>query len=260
MRELTSAAQVRAACGDDDLMVWLAQDLGTPGGASSGPSGGAAGRVRAWSLGRALVVASPGVSRRDRLGLYGPAAEVCPLVEHALAVCGPHYRPLGEPELVTDVVRKVDALDGPVGFSWMSLARPAAFASASVEGVEWLPASADDEVAALLAVHAPDSYAVPGGSGVHRWAGIREQGRLVAVAADAWSAPSVGLLAGVATDASMRGRGLAGRVCGWMAARLAEEYGRAALMVDDRNAAALRVYERIGFVRRRVAAAWVPGT
>ncbi|NUT43919.1 MAG: GNAT family N-acetyltransferase, partial [Thermoactinospora sp.] len=236
MRELTSAAQVRAACGDDDLMVWLAQDLGAP---SSG--------VRAWSLGRALVVAAPDVARRDRLGLYGPAADVCPLVEHALAVGGPQYRPLGEVELVADVVRKVDALDGPAGFSWMSLARPAA--PVPGEGAGWLPASADEEVAALLTVHAPDSYAVPGGSGVRRWAGIREQGRLVAVAADAWSAPSVGLLAGVATDASVRGRGLAGRLCGWVAARLAEEYGRAALMVDDGNAAALRVYERIGFVR-----------
>ncbi|MER7433016.1 GNAT family N-acetyltransferase, partial [Nonomuraea rubra] len=82
-------------------------------------------------------------------------------------------------------------------------------------------------------------------------------GVLAAVAAEAWPAPSVGLVAGVATRASLRGRGLAGLVCRWVSRELVAARGRAALMVDDGNAAAIRVYERIGYRRRRVLAAYV---
>jgi predicted GNAT family acetyltransferase len=91
-------------------------------------------------------------------------------------------------------------------------------------------------------------------AGVSRWAGSRVDGVLAAVAADAWSAPSVGLLAGVATGARFRGRGLAERLCAWVSGELVAARGRAALMVDDENAAAIGVYERIGYVRRRVMA------
>lgn len=114
-------------------------------------------------------------------------------------------------------------------------------------------------MAALLAEFAPESYAVPGIAGVSRWAGLRVGGRLAAVAADAWSAPTVGLLAGVATAGPFRGRGLAERVCRWVSAELVAAYGRAALMVDDWNVAALGVYERIGYRRMRVAAARMSG-
>ncbi|WP_205315184.1 hypothetical protein, partial [Nonomuraea lactucae] len=79
--------------------------------------------------------------------------------------------------------------------------------------------------AVLLAEHAPRSYAVPGAAGVTRWAGTRIGGRLAAVAADAWSAPSVGFLAGVATAAPFRGRGLAERVCRWVSRELVAAHG-----------------------------------
>lgn len=118
--------------------------------------------------------------------------------------------------------------------------------------VGWLDADEEDEVAALLARHAPGSYAVPGAVGVRRWAGARVGGRPVAVAADAWSAPSVGLLAGVATAARWRGQGLAERVCRWMSRELVAEHGRAALMVDDDNATAIALYQRLGYRRRLV--------
>ncbi|MEU8249712.1 GNAT family N-acetyltransferase [Nonomuraea sp. NPDC048916] len=123
--------------------------------------------------------------------------------------------------------------------------------------VGWLVPEDDAEVAALLAEAAPGSYAVPGGAGVRRWAGLRVEGRLAAVAADAWSAPSVGLLAGVATAAPFRGRGLAERVCRWVSGELVAAHGRVALMVDDDNPAAIGVYERIGYRRVRVLAARV---
>ncbi|MEV0238181.1 GNAT family N-acetyltransferase [Nonomuraea sp. NPDC050786] len=250
VRELTDAGQVRVACGDDDLLVWAAQGL----------RGGA----RAWALGDAVVAAAPGASRRDRLAVWGGVSCAVELVGYALAELGPSYRPFGERELVGEVTAKLDGLERAGTFSWMSL--PAlegpvlegpVLEGPVPDGVGWLEPAADAEVAALLAADAPDSYAVPGLAGVSRWAGVRVEGELAAVAADAWSAPTVGLLAGVATRARFRGRGLAGRVCRWVSRELLAGYGRAALMVDDDNAAAIAVYERIGYRRRRVLAARV---
>ncbi|MEU4330671.1 GNAT family N-acetyltransferase [Nonomuraea dietziae] len=239
--ELTSLEQVADACGDDDLVVWAAQDL----------RGGA----RAWAVressGEAVVAAGPGVSLRDRLAVWGAPAQAATLVRHALAEVGPGFRPLGEAELMRRVVAEVEPLRWVAGFSWMSLDHVPV---GPADGVSWLEGSFDEEISKLLAVHAPDSYAAPGRPGVTRWAGLRVEGRLAVVAADAWSAPSVGFLAGVATDAAHRGRGLAARVCRWLSGRLVAAHGRAALMVDDHNAAALAVYERLGYRRLPVAA------
>ncbi|TMR05442.1 hypothetical protein ETD86_53230 [Nonomuraea turkmeniaca] len=57
LHELRTEEQVRAACGDDDLVMWVAQGL----------RGGA----RAWALGDAVVAGCPAVSRRDRLAVWG---------------------------------------------------------------------------------------------------------------------------------------------------------------------------------------------
>ncbi|KAB8189065.1 GNAT family N-acetyltransferase [Nonomuraea phyllanthi] len=249
IRELLDPAEVAAACGDDDLLVWVAQGL----------RGGA----RAWTLetgrGSAVVAAAPGVSRRDRLGMWGDAACAVPLVRHVLAEMGPSYRPFGERELVREVAARLPGVRPAGRFSWMSLSGAAQErAPAAVAGeVGWLAKDADAQVAALLAAEAPDSYAVPGLPGVSRWAGANVAGELAAVAAEAWSAPTVGLLAGVATRARFRGRGLAERVCRWVTGELLAAYGRAALMVDDENAAAITVYERIGYRRRLVMASHV---
>jgi ribosomal protein S18 acetylase RimI-like enzyme len=244
IRELSDLGEVRAACGDDDLLVWAAQEL----------TGGA----RAWALGEAVVAAAPGVSRRDRLAVWGDPSRAVELVRHALAELGPTFRPFGETGLVREVVGALDGVRERAQFSWMSLPDvPRHVPRVAPDGVGWLGPEADAEVAALLAGAAPASYAVPGAAGVRRWAGVRAGGELAAVAADAWSAPSVGLLAGVATAAPFRGRGLAERVCGWVSAQLVARHGRAALMVDDANVAAIKVYERIGYRRRRVLAAHV---
>lgn len=245
IRELRSEAELRAACGDDDLVMWTAQGL----------TGGA----RAWALGDAVVAAARQVARNDRMAVWGDASCAVDLVRHARQELGPHFRPFGERGLMQEVTAKLDGEVLSSGtFSWMSL--PAGALSgglsggAPADGVGWLE-GADAEVAALLAADAPGSYAKPGEPGVRRWAGVRDGGVLVAVAADAWPAPTVGLLAGVATRAAHRGRGLAERVCRWVSAELVATYGRAALMVDDANAAALTVYERIGYRRLPVMAA-----
>lgn len=246
IRELRSDGELRAACGDDDLVVWAAQGL----------RGGA----RAWALGDAVVSACPGVSRRDRLGVWGGTSCAVELVRHALGELGATYRPFGEVELVREVTAKLDGVEESGRFSWMSLDRRHLDGGGLDDGeAGWLDRGAEDEVAALLAAGAPHSYAVPGVDGVSRWAGVRVDGVLAAVAADAWSAPSVGLLAGVATEARFRGRGLAGRVCRWVSRELVAAHGRAALMVDDTNAAAIGLYERIGYRRLRVLASHVAG-
>ncbi|MEV5322926.1 GNAT family N-acetyltransferase [Nonomuraea sp. N2-4H] len=242
---LRSEAELRAACGDADLVMWTGQGL--------------RGRARAWALGDAVVAACPGISRGDRLAVHGPVPEAVRLVRHALAELGPTYRPWGEAGLLAEVTARVDGLAERGRFSWMSLPAAAAesLPAAVVDGgaqVGWLQAAEEAEVAELLAADAPHSYAVPGGSGVRRWAGIRLDGELAAVAADAWSAPTVGLLAGVATRARYRGRGLARLVCGWVTRQLVAAYGRAALMVDDDNPAAITVYEHLGYRRVRVMA------
>ncbi|MEU8363594.1 GNAT family N-acetyltransferase [Nonomuraea sp. NPDC048882] len=243
--ELRSVRELSSACDDDDLVMWAAQGL--------------TGAGRAWALGDAVVAGSPEISRRDRLAVWGDAACAVELVRHALGELGPSYRPLGEVELMGAVTAKLDGVDEAGRFSWMSLPTAPAAAPALVpiagDGVGWLETEA--EVAALLAAAAPHSYAVPGAAGVSRWAGVRVDGALAAVAADAWSAPTVGLLAGVATASAFRGRGLAERVCRWVSRELVVAYGRAALMVDDVNAAAIGVYERIGYRRRPVMAAQV---
>ncbi|MCF6476903.1 GNAT family N-acetyltransferase [Nonomuraea sp. MG754425] len=185
--------------------------------------------------------------------MWGGAACAARLLRHALGELGTAYRPLGEVGLMREVTARVAGIGESAVFSWMSLPGPAP-SGTSGHGVEWLRAGADAEVAALLAADAPHSYALPGAVGVSRWAGVRVDGVLAAVAADAWSAPSVGLLAGVATRAALRGRGLAGLVCAWVSRELVAAHGRAALMVDDSNPVAIGVYERIGYRRRPVLA------
>ncbi|MCT9933083.1 GNAT family N-acetyltransferase [Planotetraspora sp. A-T 1434] len=245
VRELRRVAEVVDASGDDDLIVWAAQGM-KPG-------------VRAWASGDAVAVASPAASRRDRLAVSGSAAHAIPLVRHALAESGPSFRPLGDAALVHEVVQGIDEVELIGGFSWMlTTSLTSREVVADARGVAWLGEEDEPDVTDLLKTANPDSYAMPGIPEVRRWAGIRDAGgELVAVAADAWSAPTVGLLAGVATAVSARGHGLGERVCRFVVSALLAEHGRAALMVDDWNRAAIIVYERLGFSRRGVAAAGV---
>jgi predicted GNAT family acetyltransferase len=97
---------------------------------------------------------------------------------------------------------------------------------------------------------------LPGRSGVRRWAGVAdESGALLSIAADAWSAPEVGFVAGVATLPAARGQGLSRQVCAFVTAELVKRHGRVGLMVDAANAAAISVYQRLGYTYRAVAAA-----
>lgn len=272
MRELKSIGEVRSASGDDALIMWAAQGL-RPG-------------VRAWASGDAVAVVSPELFRRDRILVLGDPARAAALVRHALAECGPTYRVNGDEALVREVAERLPELGAVTTFDWMDTNRPIppavsrdsgdgpmAYGKAAVAtgparagtgggrrtavgmAVRWLAPDEHPHVADLLKVASPSSWAQPGLPGVRRWAGARQGGELVAVAADAWSAPTVGLIAGVATAPAHRGRGYAEAVCRLVATTLLDAHGRVALMVDAGNHPAIRVYERLGLVRRGIASA-----
>ncbi|MEU4410981.1 GNAT family N-acetyltransferase [Streptosporangium sp. NPDC023963] len=226
-------------------------------------------KVRAWALGEAVAVACPDLNRRDRLTVCGPTGAVSTLVRWALAQAGPSYRMVGERALVEEVVARdaglrvlgtFEWMDTPPGAPGAALTRPAG-EEAGPGRVGWLRDDQEGEVSALLARAAPSAWAVPGVTGVRRWAGVRDDdGHLVAVAADAWSCPPVGFLAGVATAPAVRGRGYGERVCRFALGELAAAHERVALMVDTDNHAAIALYERLGLRGRPLAAAALDAT
>ncbi|WP_063795888.1 GNAT family N-acetyltransferase [Peterkaempfera griseoplana] len=242
MREIHDHRELMVRCGHDTLCVWAAQGLD--------------GRSRAWSSadGRAVAVAGPALSTRDRLALSGPVDSVVPLARAVLEEVGPTYRPLGRPGVIDALVAGHPGLRPGRTFGWMDRTEPMTAPQDGRAG--WLTEAELPEAGALLQAGFPDSDAVPGAPGVHRWAGVRGPGgRLLALAALAWSAPSVGLLAGVAVSPEARGRGLGRTVCRFVLAAALEEHGAAALMVDDGNLPALRLYRGLGLRYRKLRAA-----
>ncbi|MFG2881713.1 GNAT family N-acetyltransferase [Streptomyces sp. NPDC048297] len=240
LRELHSVSNVRSAAGDVALLLWAAADL-THG-------------TRVFSVGEATAVAAPGLSCRDRLALTGPAEDASVLVRAVLPQIGPTFRPIGDEKLIRDLVTRVPALEFVDAFGWMQIDT----ATGRCGAATWLTASDRADIAALLDEAFPDSYARPGRSGVRRWAGARdESGALLACAADAWSAPHVGFLAGVATAQQARGRGIGAGVCGFVLDSLVAEHGVAALIVDSWNTAAVHLYRGFGLSWRPAAAARV---
>lgn len=216
--------------------------------------------VRVFRHGSATAVVSPGLSGRDRIAVDGEADDALVLVrDEVLAEVGPGHRPFGDAELIAAVVRGTPGLvaAGGPGFLWMETAEPP---SAVPEGVRWLDAEGEREAVALFEDAFPGSYARPGRPGARRWAGAYDQdpdgtGALLAVAGDAWSGVGCGFMAGVVTRPEARGRGLGVAVSRFVVDALVREYGRAALMVDADNPAAIAAYRRAGMRGREFAAA-----
>ncbi|MGH3435611.1 MAG: GNAT family N-acetyltransferase [Sciscionella sp.] len=242
MRELVDHQDLVALCDSDTLCLWAAQGLD--------------GRSRAFTDrdGRAVAVAGPGLSVRDRLAVHGEPVAAVTLVGEVLAEVGPSYRLLGEPALIDALVAGVPELAAVKAFGWMdttTLPPPSTAGRAA-----WLTDAELPEATALLEAGFPASYAKPGTPGVQGWAGVRDAaGRLLAVAALAWSAPEVGLIAGVAVGPKARGQGLGHAVCTYVLAAAVHRHGAAALMIDEWNHPARRLYERLGMRHRPLCAA-----
>ncbi|GAB2859149.1 hypothetical protein GCM10027176_71940 [Actinoallomurus bryophytorum] len=250
MRAIDDHDELAALCGGDTLCLWAAQGLG--------------GRGRAWASedGRAVAVAGSGISRRDRIAVHGPAGASVPLVREVLGEVGPTYRPLGHPGSIRALADTLPELVTGKSFGWMEAEATACGRTENDAPCEraarWLGGGELPEATALLEAVSPGSDAMPGVPGVERWAGIRDDaGRLTAVAALAWSAPAVGFMAGVAVRADARGRGLGRAVCGFILAAALARHGSAALMVDETNQAAVRLYQGLGLHYRPILAAFV---
>jgi len=247
MREIGDHEELVALCSADTLCLWAAQGLD--------------GRCRAWRStdGQAVAVAAPGLSTRDRLAVRGPAGATVGLAREILAEIGLSYRPLGERELIGALVDAIPQLVSVGTFGWMYCRRPGALPSGPITA-GWLPDAALPEVVALLEVSFPASLAKPGVAGVGRWAGVRDDaGQLAATGALAWSAPTIGLLAGVAVHPQARGQGLGRDVCTFLFAEALRRHGAAALMVEEWNHTAQRMYRALGLRYQALAAAAVPG-
>lgn len=242
MIQIADHRELVVRCGADTLCRWAAQGLD--------------GRCRAWRSGdgRAVAIAGPGLAARDRLAVRGAHAAAVTLVGEVLDLIGPGYRPLGERGLIGALTDGIPALARVATFGWMDCWRPAALPPP--DGAEWLPDAALPEVAALLQESFADSLARPGVAGVERWAGVRDaSGRLVATGALAWSAPDVALLAGIAVRPEGRGQGLGRRIGSFVLAEALRTHDAAALMVEDWNHTARRLYRDLGMRYRAVAAA-----
>ena len=236
MREILTTAELVRVSGGEPLIVWAGQGF-RPG-------------VRAWYDGDAVLAAAPDLSNRNRLAVVGPVDAAARLVAGALAELGPSFRAFGDEQLIRDLAVRVPELSFSAAFGWMHTSELPVMTTTAA----WL--EGDTGVEALLTEAAPASYAWPGRSGVRRWAAATgDGGELLSVAADAWSAPEFGFLAGVATRPAARGRGLSRQVCAFVTAELLKQHGRVGLMVDRDNAAAIAIYQRLGYTYRRVAAA-----
>jgi GNAT superfamily N-acetyltransferase len=237
-RELQSIRDVRSAANGDALLLWAAADL-------------MHGR-RVFSLGEATAVAAPTLSCCDRLAVTGPADDAAALVRAVLPQVGPTFRPIGDEDLIRSLVSCVPQLEFVDAFGWMQTK----VSTGRCGGATGLTASDQAEIAKLLDEAFPESYARPGRPGARRWAGARDvSGTLLACAADAWSAPHVGFLAGVSTAEQARGRGMGTAVCSLVLDGLVADHGVAALIVDSWNTAAIRLYRSLGLSWRSLAAA-----
>lgn len=213
-------------------------------------------QARVWRRPDAVIVACPDLSNWDRLVMNGDPDALAVLMREVLPQVGGTFRPFGPEELVADVVARVPELEVSARFAWMETTEPVGSRAPAGPRPGWLTEDAWPEAGALIEESFPDSYAKPSRPGVRRWAGIRDAGgRLIAVAAEAWSTDEIGFLAGVTTHPDARGRGLAARLCAFVTDEQLVGRERVALLADYWNTAAIATYRRLGFTTRPVAAA-----
>ena len=86
---------------------------------------------------------------------------------------------------------------------------------------------------------------------IGRYVGFRVDGRLVAMAGERMHPPGFTEISAVCTDPEFRGRGLAQRAMGTIAAGIVARGETPILHVAGTNPDAIRLYERMGFTVRR---------
>ncbi|MCA9492237.1 MAG: GNAT family N-acetyltransferase, partial [Myxococcales bacterium] len=144
----------------------------------------------------------------------------------------------------------VDALPHRVGRRIPSVRMRLATPVRGSVATEALGPPSADELSAFYAEAYPDNFFDPRMLQAEPYAGLREGGRLVAVAGlHVWSpAHRVAAIGNVAVHPDARGRGLGGSVTAALCERIANRVDTVALNVHADNVAARRAYARIGFV------------
>ena len=200
-----------------------------------------AGRGPAWRNAGGRAVAFTGYDAEDRvraLIALGPPEETPDLVRavHGALPAGTRVIvPRGTPLPMTR----------PVGWNFRA-AYDAPPPQPAETAVGWC---ADEEaVTGLLTLVSPGTSAWPGDPKVRRWAGLYEDGRLVACLAATSAAEGVGHISAIAVHTDVRGRGLGPSITAWAMRRMfAEGCDVVTLGVYADNAVGLRMYDRLGF-------------
>jgi len=200
--------------------------------------------VRGWAGGGAT--AWLGVDPDDRtpyLSTQGAPEAVAALLGELLPELPPRQRvtvPRGTPA-------RFPAWVGMLGtdwdFRWLAAPPPVQ------PGEELVATEADEQaVKELLSVSSTPASAKAGDEKVNRWVGVREDGALIACAADTSGATGVGHLSSIAVRPEHRGRGLAKAVTAALTRQLfAEGMDTVTLGMYASNDAGRGVYDALAF-------------
>ncbi|WP_299050698.1 GNAT family N-acetyltransferase [uncultured Nocardioides sp.] len=206
---------------------------------------------RVWRRGDAAVVemeraVADGV--RVMTAGVGPAADLDPLLAEVAGTADRPWR-LFVDETSAGALPPAWRPAEPHSWHWM-LTRQAPAAVAGEDAVEVVDDAA--AVTAVLDVAMPETHARPGTPGLECWLGVRDaDGTLAGVGAVARQPDGTGNLRGIAVLPSYGGQGLGTALSAALTRRaLAGASGVATLGVYVDNAAALRVYTRLGYATR----------
>ena len=253
VRRLTGVGELLRLGGDDPYVraevdrdrvtrAW-ATDAATD--VADGPDARGAVTSLAW------LTSSRHVPGRIHAVVLGPAPAAADLLGAVLAeVDGETGGEIGSVTLTRGAAELLTtyALDRPNDWEWLSTATAPPGQRGEAQ-VRWLGERDHDRISALLERASPRHDAKPGGPGVLRWCGVREDAAgLVAVAAHTEHRNGVPFLASVATAPELRGAGLGSAVTAWLTRRLLEEgHDLVTLGMYSDNDVARRVYLRLGF-------------
>lgn len=202
--------------------------------------------LRCWSSRGALVWTGHSAldGSVDVVG-FGPAERVIALLDQLdghLPRQGGLSVPRDAVPLLPARLRPADGVEWE--FRWTTVPPPP---QDGEQDVLRLPGTAEPELAALLVRTSQRPEVRPGDPRIRGWVGVRDPGgRLVAMAADT-SGAGIGYMSAVATDESVRRQGWGSAVTARLSRWLIEEFGVASLGLYSDNAAARRLYVRLGF-------------
>ncbi|MGW0732521.1 GNAT family N-acetyltransferase [Streptomyces sp. NPDC002851] len=187
-------------------------------------------------------------ARRGHVWSVGDAAAAARLILRAEHELPGHIREFTGPRGVDALLRERLGLTEVVEwiFRW-TLTEPSSMAGE--ERVVELGEEHHEELVAFLAEHSPAHSTGPGSADVSLWAGIRgADGQLVACGAlSSLRDSATPLMASVATDSAQRGQGLGAALTAWLTRRAVREHGLCTLWQLAGNAAAQRLYDRLGY-------------